>query len=191
MARRNARETNSEGLSVKDEKPVSEQPSSSDFGAGAMVMHPLYGIGTVEKIEEKDILGKVNRFSIISFQNDRLKIMVNMEQKNNLIRNLIAREEIPRVLNFIRECKSELPIKSSERYNVNLKKIKSSDIYQLSEVIKDLSLLGREKKLSPKEVNMLKQSKKMLAMEFGYVSSISQEDAEMMIEASCKSDIEA
>jgi len=191
MARRNARETNSEGLSVKDEKPVSEQPSSSDFGAGAMVMHPLYGIGTVEKIEEKDILGKVNRFSIISFQNDRLKIMVNMEQKNNLIRNLIAREEIPRVLNFIRECKSELPIKSSERYNVNLKKIKSSDIYQLSEVIKDLSLLSREKKLSPKEVNMLKQSKKMLAMEFGYVSSISQEDAEMMIEASCKSDIEA
>lgn len=191
MARRNAREANSESLSMKDERPANEPSSSSAFGAGAMVMHPLYGIGTVEKIEEKDILGKVNKFSIISFQNDRLKIMVNMEQKNNLIRNLIAREEIPKVLNFIRECKSELPIKSSERYNVNLKKIKSSDVYQLAEVIKDLSLLSREKKLSPKEVNMLKQSKKMLAMEFGYVSSISQEDAEMMIEASCKSDIEA
>lgn len=165
--------------------------SPSTYGAGAMVMHPLYGIGTVEKIEERDILGKVNKFSIISFQNDRLKIMVNMEQKNSLIRSLITREEIPRILNFIRECKSELPIKSSERYNVNLKKIKSSDVYQLAEVIKDLSLLSREKKLSPKEVNMLKQSKKMLAMEFGYVSSISQEDAEMMIEASCKPDTEA
>lgn len=173
---------------MKDGKPAGEPSSSSSYGVGSMVMHPLYGIGTVEKIEEKDILGKVNKFSIISFQNDKLKIMVNMEQKNNLIRNLIAREEIPRVLNFLKECKSDLPIKSSERYNVNLKKIKSSDVYQLAEVIKDLSLLGKEKKLSPKEVNMLKQSKKMLAMEFGYVSNISQEDAEMMIEASCKCD---
>ncbi|GEM_PF-794927 len=191
MARRNARETNDESSSLKDERPAHELSSPSTYGAGAMVMHPLYGIGTVEKIEERDILGKVNKFSIISFQNDRLKIMVNMEQKNSLIRSLITREEIPRILNFIRECKSELPIKSSERYNVNLKKIKSSDVYQLAEVIKDLSLLSREKKLSPKEVNMLKQSKKMLAMEFGYVSSISQEDAEMMIEASCKPDTEA
>ncbi|MDQ7822071.1 MAG: CarD family transcriptional regulator [Candidatus Eremiobacteraeota bacterium] len=151
-----------------------------------MVMHPLYGIGTVEKVEEKEILGKVNKFAVISFQNDRLKIMVNLEQKNNLIRSLLAKEEIPRVLDFLKHCKSELPAKSSERYNINLKKIKSSDVYQLAEVIKDLTSLSRDKKLTPKEMNMLKQSKKMLAMEFGYVSSISQEDAEMMVEASCK-----
>lgn len=161
----------------------------ADYGIGKVVMHPLYGIGTVEKVEEKDILGKVNKFAIISFQNDRLKIMVNLEQKNNLIRNLIAKEEIPKVLDFLKFAKSELPVKSSERYNVNLKKIKSSDVYKLAEVIKDLSLLSREKKLTPKEMNMLKQSKKMLSMEFGYVSSIAQEDAEMMIDASCKFDM--
>lgn len=157
-----------------------------DYGIGKVLMHPLYGIGTVEKIEEKDILGKVNKFAIISFQNDRLKIMVNMEQKNNLIRSLISKEEIPKLLDFLKIVRSELPVKSSERYNVNLKKIKSSDVYKLAEVIKDLSLLSREKKLTPKEMNMLKQSKKMLSMEFGYVSSIAQEDAEMMIDASCK-----
>jgi CarD family transcriptional regulator len=175
-------------LRDSEAKERSEQEPAPGFDVGQMVMHPLYGIGVVEKIEEKDILGRINKFSIISFQNDRLKIMVNMEQKNNLIRNLVEKEEIPRVLNFIKNCKSELPLKSSERYNVNLKKIKSSDIYQLAEVIKDLSMLGREKKLSPKELNMLKQSRKMLAMEFGYVSAISQEDAEMMIEGSCKSE---
>jgi len=167
-------------------KGMSEDSSAPGFDAGQMVMHPLYGIGVVEKIEEKDILGKINKFSIISFQNDRLRIMVNMEQKNNLIRNLVEKEEIPKVLQFIKTSRSELPIKSSERYNINLKKIKSSDIYQLAGVIKDLSMLGKDKKLSPKELNMLKQSKKMLAMEFGYVSSISQEDAEMMIDGSCK-----
>ena len=171
----------------KDINTASEQVEKAiNYGIGKVMMHPLYGIGTVEKVEEKDILGKVNKFAIISFQNDRLKIMVNMEQKNNLIRNLILKEEVPKVLDFLKVARSELPIKSSERYNVNLKKIKSSDIYKLAEVIKDLSTLSREKKLTPKELNMLKQSKKMLSMEFGYVSNIAQEDAEMMIEASCK-----
>lgn len=160
------------------------------FEIGQNVMHPLYGIGAVEKIEEKEILGKVNIFSIISFQNDRLKIMVNMEQKNNLIRNLIIRDEIPKVLEYLKTCKTELPTKSSERYNINLKKIKSSDVYQLAEVIKDLTCLSKEKKLTPKELNLLKQSKKMLGMEFAHVSNVSQEDAEMMIEASCKFDKE-
>ena len=165
-----------------------EEDNIIDFDTGQIVMHPLYGIGTVEKVEEKNILGKVNKFAIISFQNDRLKIMVNLEQKNNLIRNLILREEIPRVLDYLKIAKSDLPVKSSERYNINLKKIKSSDVYKLAEVIKDLSLLSREKKLTPKELNMLKQSKKMLGMEFGYVSNIAQEDAELMIEANCKCD---
>jgi CarD family transcriptional regulator len=190
MAFRNSKDMKEDTPEKKAEAESGEKRPPADFAIGQMVMHPLYGIGMVEKIEEKDILGKVNRFSVISFQNDRLKIMVNMEQKNNLIRNLISKEEIPKVLEFIKGCKSELPTKSSERYNVNLKKIKSSDIFQLAEVIKDLSALSREKKLSPKEMNMLKQSRKMLSMEFGYVSNISLEDAEMMVEASCKADLD-
>src|SRR5437762_1755967 len=136
------------------------------FSVGEKVLHPLHGVGVVETIEEKTILEKIARFSTISFQNDRLKIMVNLDQGNNLIRHLVSHDEVPKVISFLRECKVNLAVKSSEHYNINLKKIKSGDPYQLAEVIRDLSDLSRVKKLSPKEAAMLKQTKKLLSTEF-------------------------
>lgn len=152
------------------------------YNVGQRVMHALHGIGMVEKVVEKNILGSRNKFHVISFQNDRLKIMVNLNQRPTLIRHLINQEEIPKVLRFLKECKSELPPKSSERYNVNLKKIKTADIYQLAEVVKDLTDLSKVKKLSPKELAMLKQTKKMLSSEFSYVSKITPEEMDTTID---------
>ena len=62
----------------------------------------------------KTILEKIARFSTISFQNDRLKIMVNLDQGNNLIRHLVSHDEVPKVISFLRECKVNLAVKSSE-----------------------------------------------------------------------------
>lgn len=160
------------------------------FTVGSKVIHPLHGLGTVEKLEEKTILGQLSRFACISFQNDRLKIMVNLEQKNSMIRPLISEEEIARVMDHLRNCEGNLPTKSSERYNINLKKIKSCDIYQLAEVVRDLTGLSREKKLSPKEQQMLKQSRKMLSVEFGYVTSRDEEEMESVIDATCRNEEE-
>lgn len=165
-----------------------EQPSSKpmlQLLPGMHVMHPLHGIGLVEKFENKEVLGQECVFAVISFQSDKLKMMVNVKQKDNLIRNLITNEDIPNVLSYIKNFASDYPVKSSERYNLNMKKIKSSDIIMLAEVIKDLTVLGKAKKLTPKELTMLKQSKKTMASEFAFVGSVSIEDAELMIEESC------
>ncbi len=156
------------------------------YKIGQKVIHPLHGVGVVEVVEEKMILGKVSQFAVISFQNDRLKIMVNLSQNNSLIRNLVGKEEVPKVLKFLKKCKSDLPVKSSERYNINLKKIKSADVYQVAEVIKDLSDLSQHKKLSPKELSMLKQTKKLLSTEFSYITEMTPEEIENMIDESCK-----
>lgn len=158
------------------------------YKIGQKVIHPLHGVGVVEMVEEKLILGKVNQFAVISFQNDRLKIMVNLNQSNTLIRNLVNKDEVPKVLKFLRRCKSDLPVKSSERYNINLKKIKSADVYQVAEVIKDLSDLSVVKKLSPKELAMLKQTKKLLSTEFSYITEMTPEEIELMIDESCRVD---
>jgi len=156
------------------------------FSIGEKVLHPLHGVGVVETIEEKAILEKLARFSTISFQGDRLKIMINLDQGNNLIRHLVAADEIPKVFDFLRSCKICMSVKSSERYNINLKKIKSGDIYQLAEVIRDLSDLGKTKKLSPKEAAMLKQTRKLLSTEFSSVNGQNADDIELLIESAVK-----
>lgn len=156
------------------------------YSCGQRVVHPLYGIGLVEKIEEKEFMGTISRFGIISFQNDRLRYMVNLDQKNNMIRDLISRDEVAKVLEFMRNCKSGLPVKSSERFSVNMKKIKTADIYQLAEVLKDLSELSKVKKLSPKEQTMLKQSRKLMAAEFSCVTEETPERLEQLIDNTCR-----
>lgn len=157
------------------------------FTVGSKVIHPLHGLGTVDSIEEKTILEQVSRFACISFQNDRLKIMVNLGQKNSMIRPLIAAEEIASVLSHLREQDGiSLPTRSSDRYNINLKRIKSCDIYQLAEVIRDLTGLSKNHKLSPKEQQMLKQARKTLAIEFSYVTGRVEDEMEAEIDEVCR-----
>lgn len=156
------------------------------YKIGQKVMHPLHGIGTVEEIEEKNILGQISRFSVIHFATDRLRIMVNLDQKTNLIRGLIQRDEISKILDYMKKSHSSLPARASERYNLNLKKIKSADIYKMAEVIRDLSDLNRQKKLSRKEQTMLKQAKKIFCSEVSYVHDITEEEAEALIDQTVK-----
>ena len=146
------------------------------------VIHALYGLGTVEKIEEKSILGKLNRYAVIAFHNERMQIMVNLEQKSELIREPIAKDDVPKILDFLKECKAPLPVKSPDRFNINMNKIKSADIYKLVEVIKDLAGLAKEKKLTPKELSMLKQSQKMLCNEMCLVSEMTSLEVEDLVE---------
>jgi len=154
----------------------------SEYKIGQKVIHPLHGIGTVKSIGEKEILGKISKFSEILFNNDRLKIMVNLESTKTLIRDLVPKEEIPKVFKFMKKCKNKLPLRSSERYNYNMKRIKSADIYNLAAVIKDLSELKKSKKLSTKEESMLKQTRKILSSEVSFVRKISEEEAEKLID---------
>lgn len=156
------------------------------FKIGQRVVHPLHGIGTVEQIEEKNILGKTSRFSVIHFTNDRLKIMVNLDQDANLIRTLISKEEVKKVMEVMKNKAANIPARSSERFTLNMKKIKSADIYQMAEVIRDLSDLNKKKKLSRKEQTMLKQAKKIFCSEVSYVGKISQEEAEALLDKTVK-----
>ena len=156
------------------------------FKLGGFVMHPVYGIGHVESIEKKEIEGAIYNFASVSFQNEKLKMTINIDAQKNMIRKLIDKEEIPQLLEYLREYKSDLPIKSPERYNINMNKIKSSDIRMLIQVIKDLFTLSKSKKLTPKELAMFKQSKKTFASEISFVSSITEEKADEMIEVTCR-----
>lgn len=156
------------------------------FKIGGFVMHPIYGIGHVENIEERRVETELYNFATVSFQNEKLKMTINTNLQKNMIRRLITKEDIPKLFDYLREYKTDLPVKSPERYNINMKKIKSTDIKMLIQVIKDLVTLSKSKKLTPKEVSMLKQSKKTLASEIAFVLSITEETASEKIDLTCR-----
>ena len=158
------------------------------FNVGSKVMHPLHGLGTVENIEHENILGQDSDFACISFQNDRLKIKVNLGRKNAMIRPLVKEEEISKIFSHLKTADSTLPNRSSDRYNFNLRKVKSCDIYQLAEVIRDLTVFSKKHKLTPKEQQMLKQARKTMAVEFSFITKRDEEAIETEIDELCRLD---
>ncbi|MBI3928454.1 MAG: CarD family transcriptional regulator [Armatimonadetes bacterium] len=135
---------------------------------GSRIIHSLHGLGVVEAIEEKELLGRVTRFAVLAF--DRLKIMVNTDQKNSMVRPLIPAEELARVMEHLRSCDTELPTNHTKRYNLNLERVKSGNIYRLCEVVRSLIALSKTKKLGLKDTQMLERSRRVLAEELSYVS---------------------
>lgn len=154
---------------------------------GSKVFHCLHGIGTVEAIEEKSVLGQTTRFSISSFGSDGLKIMINLDRKDSMVRPLIEASEVAKVLEHLEAWVSDLPSKAPTRYSINLSKLKTGNIYLLCEVIKGLTSLSLERKLSPKDQIMLDTCRKHLAEELSSVQEVNIEEMEQAIDDSCRS----
>lgn len=160
------------------------------FTVGSKVIHPLHGLGTVDTIEHKNILGQAADFACISFQKDRLQIMVNLSKSNCLIRPLVGIEDIAKVYDHMQVSDSNLPTRASDRYNLNMNKMKSCDIMQLAEVIRDLTYLSKNHKLSPKEQQMLKLARKTMTAEFSFVTERDEETIETEIDEACRTEEE-
>ena len=154
--------------------------------AGSKVFHSLHGVGTVISIEEKVVLGQPTTFSVSSFGDDGLKIMVNLNKEEKMIRPIIEQDEIPKVMDHLQNWDSDLPTKAPTRYSMNLGKLKSGDIFALCEVIKGLTALSETRKLSPKDQIMLEQTRKNLAEELGLVRDVETEEMEEIIDRACR-----
>lgn len=154
------------------------------YQVGDKVIHSLHGLGTVESVEEKQILGKVSCFSIISFQDGDLKIMQNVAQRNAMLRPPIDEEEVTEVLEYMKNCTETVPSNNRQKHNVE--KIKSGSIYAVCEVVKDLTALSCRKKLTAKQQHTLEQSRRSLIEELSYVTSRNWEEVEQFIDTSCR-----
>ncbi len=156
------------------------------YQVGMKVIHPLHGVGIVEDLEEKTILGTVTRMASLSFQDGRLKMMVNVSSPNPMIRPPVDPQEVEAVMTTLRRTRTDIPRKANDRYPVNLARIKSCDIHQLSDVVKELTIV---KKITPKEHTMLKQARRVLADELACVTGCDEDEMEKIIDHTCRANV--
>ena len=73
---------------------------------------------------------------------------------------------------------SEMPKNWNRRFKHNRDKIKTGDIYELAEVVRNLAIREQDKGLSTGEKQMYTRAKKILASELMYALEKSEDDAE-------------
>lgn len=136
------------------------------FNIGDKVVHPLHGAGTIEEIKEMEIVGKKRRYYVMKFAMGSMVTNIPVENCDSIgIRPIIDRQEAKKVLQSFRDADVEDDANWNKRQRDNLVKIKSGDIYQVSEVLKELMYREKIKGLSTSERKTLCSAKQIFVSE--------------------------
>ncbi len=148
------------------------------FNVGDKVVYPMHGVGTIDAIEKKVVLGKRNEFYIITIQNNGMNVMIPVDQADNVgLRSIISKREVKKVMHLV---KKEDVVSEDDwklRYQNNIDKVKSGSIYEVAEVARDLYRRGREKELSIMERKLYENAYQLLIHEIALAKKIDVEEA--------------
>ncbi|WP_312648489.1 CarD family transcriptional regulator [Aminipila sp.] len=152
------------------------------YTIGDKVVYPMHGAGVIEKIEEKKILGEIRKYYILKLPCGDMKVMIPIESCSSVgVREIISEEELKGVLSILREDSSDMPSNWNRRNRENMDKLKTGDIVEVAEVVRNLVRMDREKKLSTGEKKMLSNAKQILLSEIILVRDIEQNEANDII----------
>lgn len=150
------------------------------FEIGDLAVYPAHGVGKIESIETKNIGGKKQEFYIIRILENDMKIMIPVPNADAVgLRGLIDSKDIPRVYEILKS--REVSINGgtwNRRYRGYMEKIKTGSIYELAEVLRDLTVLKGDKELSFGERKMLDTARGLLLKELSIVREVSENELE-------------
>jgi CarD family transcriptional regulator len=170
-------ETTQEAVLI--ERTEVEHVECIEFELGDHVVYPHHGAGKVLKKEEMEMLGERREYLTIKILHNDMTVRVPTENAALAgLRRVIDEETVQKVLDVLRDEVSEMPKNWNRRFKHNRDKIKTGDIYELAEVVRNLSLRENEKGLSTGEKQMFTRTKKILASELMYALDKDEEEAE-------------
>ncbi len=155
------------------------------FNIGDNVVYPMHGAGTIISVEEKEILGELKQYFILKMPIGHIKISIPIDKINDMgIREVIDSSQGATVLKALEGGSTEMSSNWNQRYRDNLEKIRSGDIFEIAEVVRNLSAMELDKSLSTREKKMLNSARRMIASELVIIGSMTVEEAESLIDES-------
>jgi CarD family transcriptional regulator len=150
-----------------------------EFEIGDNVVYPHHGAGKVLRKEQKNILGESREYLTIKILHNDMTVMVPTENAALAgLRRVIDEETVKKVLGVLQDECSDMPKNWNRRFKHNRDKIKTGDIYELAEVVRNLAIREHEKGLSTGEKQMFTRAKKILASELMYALEMGEDEAE-------------
>lgn len=153
------------------------------YGIGEKIVYPMHGAGVIVEIEEKEILGETRAYYFLEIPYDKMKIMLPVDTCDEIgVRPVISDGEIPAVIEVLKGADTEMDSNWNRRYRDNLEKMKTGDLANVAEIVRNLMRIDRFKKLSTGEKKMLTNAKRIIASEFMLSKDIDIDEAEKIID---------
>ena len=158
---------------------IVEEVVHIEFEIGDNVGYPHPGAGKVIKKEQKEVLGERREYLTIKILHNDMTVMVPTENAALAgLRRVIDEDTVKKVLAVLQDECSEMPKNWNRRFKHNRDKIKTGDIYELAEVVRNLAIRESQKGLSTGEKQMFTRAKKILASELMYALGMDEDEVE-------------
>jgi CarD family transcriptional regulator len=162
---------------------IERELENVEFEVGDHVVYPHHGAGVVVKKEDKEILGEVREYLTIKILHNDMTVMVPSQNATKAgLRRVIDEDTVKKVLAVLADDVSDMPKSWNRRFKHNRDKIKTGNIYELAEVVRNLAVREQDKGLSTGEKQMFTRAKKILASELMYALGKTEDEAEAYLE---------
>lgn len=153
------------------------------FSVGDKVIYPNHGLGVVEKVEEKTILGTTCGFFHLRILSNDTTVLVPVANVDNVgLRRAIDDDEVERLFFKLGDGKIDNHANWKGRFKDNSDKMRSGSIADMADVLKSLTFLAKSKSLSFREKRMLDRAKSLIVSEVSEVMRVTPGDIENRVE---------
>jgi CarD family transcriptional regulator len=154
------------------------------FRVGDKVVYPHHGAAVIESLEKKEFYGEEREYFVLKLAYGELILKVPTDSCEEVgLRQVTPSRELPKVF---KELKKVEPAQNttnwSRRFKANVEKLRSGDIYKVSEVVRSLHQRDKEKGLSAGEKRMLTKARQILVSELTFARNIEETEAEELLD---------
>ena len=148
------------------------------YKVGDKVVYPHHGAGTVVKKETREVLGEKREYLTIQILHNDMTVNVPAENADAVgLRKVINEDTVKEVVKALTGNGTTMPKNWNRRFKHNRDKMKTGNIFELAEVVRNLAVRNNEKGLSTGEKQMFVKAKKILASELMYAKDMTEEQA--------------
>ena len=153
------------------------------FEIGDKVVYPNHGVGIIEKISNRLVQGKFERFYLLRICSNDILVMVPTANAGDVgLRKIIERRDVEQLITYLANNDFFTQRDWKDRFKENSERMRSGSIFHVAEVFKNLVYLSRVKPLSFREKRMLDRARFLLISELATVMSIGELEIEERID---------
>jgi len=154
------------------------------FDVGDRVVYPHHGAAVIQKREKRKIDGETLEYLVLQMAHGELTLSVPVDKADDVgMRPPIGSEEVEDLFELLGKKDIREPANWSRRFKNHQEKLKSGDVYQVAEVVRNLALRDQSKGLSAGEKSMFVKARSVLVSELSFALDVSEDDALAKVEA--------
>jgi CarD family transcriptional regulator len=158
------------------------------FKVGDSVIYPQHGAAVIEGLQDREVGGETREYLVLKLTYGDLTLMVPRDNCQEVgIREVCSSDDVDGVFDILRTGESSTQGNWSRRFKGNIERLQSGDIFQVAEVVRDLTVRDREKGLSAGEKRMLQRSRQILVSELVLACHCDEDKATLLVDEALES----